>query len=66
LEHSQAKNRAISSALPDLFLIQTVDGVYLDCFCKESRNFWLRPEQVVGKDMREVLPPDLSEAFCSA
>ena len=63
LTSSEAKNRAILNALPDLMFLQTVDGVYLDYHCKEPRDLWLPGEQFLGKNMNEVLPADLAKLF---
>jgi len=43
LTMSEAKNRAILNALPDLMFIQTIDGVYVDYHCKDARDLLLRP-----------------------
>jgi PAS domain S-box-containing protein len=63
LTSSEAKNRAILNALPDLMFLQTVDGVYLDYHCKEPRDLWLPAEQFLGKKMSEVLPTELAKLF---
>ena len=60
---SETKNRAILNAVPDLMFIQTIDGVYVDCQFKDSGDLLLRPENFLGKNMKEVLPNDLAEVF---
>jgi formate hydrogenlyase transcriptional activator len=63
LTRSEAKNRAILSALPDLMFIQTLDGTYVDCYFKDVHELILPPEEWLGKNMREVLPPQLAVDF---
>ena len=60
---SETKNRAILNAVPDLMFIQTIDGVYVDCHFKDSGDLLLRPENFLGKNMKEVLPNALAEVF---
>ena len=63
LRESEEKNRAILQALPDLMFVQNKEGVYLDYHAKHPQALLLPPEQFLGKNMREVLPPELSQAF---
>src|SRR5262249_42604432 len=63
LRQSEARNRAMLWALPDLMFVQNSDGVYLDYHAKDSSELLLPPEQFLGKSMKEVLPPELAEKF---
>ena len=63
LTMSEAKNGAILNALPDLMFIQTIDGVYLDCYFKEPRDLLMPTEKFLGKNMSEVLPTQLAAEF---
>jgi PAS domain S-box-containing protein len=58
---TQQKDIAILNAIPDLMFLQTRDGVYLDYHAKNSKDLLISPDQFIGKNMREVLPPELSE-----
>ena len=60
---SEAKNRAILNALPDVMFIQTIDGVYIDCYFKDPRDLLLPAEKFLGKNMSEVLPAQLAATF---
>ncbi len=62
---SQARERsaAILRAIPDLIFLQTADGVYLDCHAPDPKKLLLAPEEFVGRNMCDVLPPDLAEIF---
>jgi PAS domain S-box-containing protein len=61
---SEARNKAILKALPDLMFLTTRDGYFLDIHTKERDAFFAQPEQqFLGKNIREVLPPNLAEAL---
>jgi PAS domain S-box-containing protein len=63
LRASEEKNRAILQALPDLMFVQSKDGVYLDYHAREPKALFLEPEKFLGKNMREVLPPEMAQVF---
>jgi PAS domain S-box-containing protein len=63
LRRSDARNRALLSALPDLMFLQTRDGVYLDFYARDEGDLLVTPKQFLGKRSRDVLPPDLCERF---
>jgi PAS domain S-box-containing protein len=63
LRESESRNRAILDALPDLMFIQNADGVYLDYHASDPGLLFVPPERFLGKNMREVLPPELSARF---
>ncbi|MGH7468626.1 MAG: response regulator [Longimicrobiales bacterium] len=51
---------AILRALPDLLLVQTCEGVYLDY---HGSDLFLAPGDFLGRNMRNVLPPALADRF---
>ena len=63
LEHSEARNRALLNAIPDLMFLMTRDGVYLDYHAKASNLLLLPPEQFLGKSFSDVMPPELASEF---
>ncbi|GEM_PF-687397 len=63
LRESEARNRAMLEAVPDLMFLQSRDGVYLDFHAQDSSALPVSPEQFLGKNMRDVLPPELTERF---
>ncbi|MGH9314820.1 MAG: ATP-binding protein [Vicinamibacterales bacterium] len=63
LRQSEARNRAILAALPDLMFLQSADGVYLDYHAKDPGALLLPPERFLGKRTEDVLPPDLAARF---
>ena len=60
---TQEKETAILNAIPDLMFLQTRDGVYLDYHASDEEQLLLPPEQYLGKNMSEVLPPELAKKF---
>jgi PAS domain S-box-containing protein len=60
LRASEARQRALLNAIPDLIMRLSGDGIYLDI--KPARDFptMVPPEQLIGKNSFEVLPPDLA------
>jgi PAS domain S-box-containing protein len=60
LRESEAKNRAILNALPDLMFLLDERGTYLDWHADDSRKLYVPPEQFLGKTIREVLPLEVS------
>jgi PAS domain S-box-containing protein len=65
LEPSDERNRAILRAIPDLMFLQTADGVYLDYRARDTRDLLVPPSEFLGRNMRDVLPPELSERMFS-
>jgi len=66
LETSEARNRALLNAIPDLMFLLTRDGTYLDYHAKSDDLLMLSPEQFIGKNVSEVMPPELATAFHKA
>ena len=63
LTQSEERNRDILRAIPDLMFLFTADGDYLDYHAKSESELLLPPEAFLGKNMRDVLPPELAESF---
>jgi PAS domain S-box-containing protein len=63
LRESEEKNRAILTALPDLMFLLDENGTYLDWYAADVADLYVPPEQFLGRKMREIMPPDLAEAF---
>jgi PAS domain S-box-containing protein len=66
LRESEARNSAILRAIPDWMFLLTVDGTYLDCHVNDVTSLYAPPSAFLGKNVREVLPPDLAESFVRA
>lgn len=61
LRQSEARNRALLNALPDLLLVISADGVFLDVVEGTPGMTALPAGEFLGRNIREVLPPDFAE-----
>ena len=60
---TEGRNSAILRAMPDFMFLQTRDGVYVDYHAPDPGQLLFPPEQFLGKNMRDVLPPALVRAI---
>lgn len=60
LRHSEATNRAMISAIPDLLIRMRQDGTYLAIFRSEEFKLFKPELSVVGSNMYSVLPQELA------
>ncbi len=51
----------IVSANPDLVLLMSREGEYLDCFIDPGNDLLLDRESIIGKNLRELLTPEMTE-----
>jgi PAS domain S-box-containing protein len=63
LVESQARNQAILSALPDMMFVLGADGTYVDVHVSDAQRLLLPPDQFLGKNMSEILSPELAQLF---
>lgn len=61
LRESNERTQAILRALPDLMFLQTREGVYVDYYARDVDDLLVPPEAFLGKNVREVIPPELAE-----
>jgi PAS domain S-box-containing protein len=61
LESSERRNRTIVEALPDMLFRISSDGRFLDCQAADHESLLMPLAQFVGKNVSEVLPPDIAE-----
>jgi PAS domain S-box-containing protein len=61
LKSSEAKTRAILSAVPDIMFQISRDGTYLGFYANMTSDLFLPPEKFVGRKIAEVMPSDLAE-----
>ena len=59
-KQSEERNRAILQAIPDQMFLQTRDGVYLDYHPQRALGSPRTSEELLGKNMSDVLPPELA------
>ena len=60
-DETSQRNRAILRANPDMVFLMSNHGVYLDYHVRDQNELLRRPEMFLGKHVREVLPPQLSD-----
>ncbi len=61
LKDSLERNKAIVSAMPDILFSIDQNGCFTNCQVSDS-NFLLAPvDAIVGKSIRDVLPPEIAE-----
>ncbi|MEH2321381.1 sensor histidine kinase [Nostoc sp.] len=59
LQQSEARYKAILDAIPDLMFRISRDGEYLD-LKSEGENITLSREEIVGKNLQDLLPSDVA------
>lgn len=60
LERNRRKNRALLDALPDLMYVFDRQGSYVEHYTNRKSLYYRNPEEIAGKCMADVLPPDLA------
>jgi PAS domain S-box-containing protein len=61
LRASEAKNRAILSAIPDLMLRFSQDGTCLEAIPGKEFDSVVSPDDIVGKKVSDVLPAEVAQ-----
>ena len=62
LRNSEARNRALIHAIPDLMLRIRADGVFLDYIVAEdSSDLAVTPETFLGKNIHDVMPAEFAD-----
>ncbi len=56
LQESEARNRAILNALPDMMFVQARDGTYLDYYAARRDDLYSEPRQFLGKKPQDIFP----------
>jgi rsbT co-antagonist protein RsbR len=63
LRQSEARNRALLTSIPDMMFRISRDGTFLDYQAGNVNEFFADPDTVIGKHVREVLPPETASAY---
>ncbi len=61
LRKSEAENRAILQALPDMLFRLSVDGRFLQYHTAHPNNLWRLSDQLIGKSVYEVFPLEFAD-----
>ena len=59
LRASEVRHRALLKVIPDLMFVLSRDGDYLDYHAKNPEDLLVSPERFMGKNMRDIMPPEL-------
>jgi signal transduction histidine kinase len=62
VQRVEANNRALLDAIPDLMIRVDRDGTYLDVRADDPAELLRPPDELIGSNVREVLPPDVADA----
>jgi PAS domain S-box-containing protein len=66
LRATEARNRAVLQALPDLMFVLSPDGIYLDYYSRNVSELLMPPERFLNRGLEEVLPPELASTIRAA
>src|SRR6185295_3757557 len=58
--------RAMLSAVPDLLFLMTREGLYVDYYARDRRKLSVAPQEFIGKNIRDILPPGVAAEFVRA
>jgi PAS domain S-box-containing protein len=61
LLESEARNRALLNALPDIIFIFNGDGVFVDYHASREARLLIPPDVFLGRSIREILPGEIAE-----
>ena len=60
LRQSEARNRALLNAIPDMIFEMDREGVFINFFKSEEAGLTLSPKEFLGRNIREVMPDFIS------
>ena len=60
LKESEAKDRAILSALPDVLFQVSKDGTFISCYARSKDMPYVEPEEFLNKNFHDVLPEEIA------
>jgi PAS domain S-box-containing protein len=66
LEESEARIRAILHAIPDVLFRMDREGRFVDVVAKHPEELMMPADQIPGRHVQELLPPDLAARVCTA
>ncbi len=65
LRASEAKIHALLDAIPDIMFILDQDGKFLEYHTSSESLLYVSPENFLGKNIRDVLPPEMVAVYFS-
>lgn len=60
LRRSEARNRAIVNAMPDLIFLIDDKGYFVDCWARYQEALLLPKSDIIGKNIEDIMPQDIS------
>jgi PAS domain S-box-containing protein len=63
LRESEAKNRALLDAIPDLIFRFSADGTYLDFKADNPNDLVVEPREIIGQKVEDLLPESVAKLF---
>ncbi|HDR04107.1 MAG TPA: PAS domain-containing sensor histidine kinase, partial [Candidatus Marinimicrobia bacterium] len=61
LQKSEERSRAIVEAIPDIMFRISDDGLFLDCHTPDEALLLIPSKDIIGKKMKDIMPPHLYE-----
>lgn len=61
LQKSEARNRALLEAIPDMMFLFSKDGTFIDYHAPCGASLLADPDFFLGRNVHEVLPPNLAD-----
>jgi len=61
LRESEARNKALLNALPDIIFIMNDEGVFVDYHASREARLLIPPDAFLGRNILEVLPGEIAE-----
>lgn len=61
LRESEARNRVLREAIPDLIFLYNTEGRFIDYHAPSEALLLIPPDQFLGRRYDEVLPPELTD-----
>ncbi|HMD87877.1 MAG TPA: diguanylate cyclase [Anaerolineaceae bacterium] len=61
LRESEARNKAILDAVPDLMFLASRSGEFLNYSSNSPDKFYLQPQDIIGKKIAAIFPPSTAE-----
>ncbi len=66
LRESEARNRALLNAIPDLIYMNRREGTFLACHASDPQRFYVPPERFLHRPLQEILPGHVARPFLQA
>lgn len=63
LRQSEARNRALLNAIPDLMFRFSKDGTYLDCHAEIASDLLAPVSELIGKKIQDFVPKNIAKLF---